>query len=65
MKPFISKDTPVTDEVLNLIAYLPTKALPKIVEDGFFRKLTDRDFMRIGVLLAKKVAKRAAPPSAA
>jgi cytosine deaminase len=54
MKPFISKDTPVTDEVLNLIAYLPTKALPRIVEDGFFRKLTDRDFMRIGVLLAKK-----------
>ena len=54
MKPFIGKDTPVTDEVLNLIAYLPTKALPKIVEDGFFRKLTDRDFMRIGVLLAKK-----------
>jgi len=54
MKPFISKDTPVTDEVLNLIAYLPTKALPKIVEDGFFRKLTDRDFLRIGVLLAKK-----------
>ena len=54
MKPFISKDTPVTDEVRTLIAYLPTKALPKIVEDGFFRKLTDRDFMRIGVLLAKK-----------
>ena len=54
MKPFISKDTPVTDEVLNLIAYLPTKALPKIVEDAFFRKLTDRDFMRIGVPLAKK-----------
>jgi cytosine deaminase len=54
MKPFISKDTPVTDEVLNLIAHLPTKALPKIVEVGFFRKLTDRDFMRIGVLLAKK-----------
>jgi len=54
MKPFISKDNPITDEVLNLIAYLPTKALPKIVEDGFFRKLTDRDFMRIGVLLAKK-----------
>ena len=46
MKPFISKDTPVTDEVLNLIAYLPTKALPKIVEDGFFRKLTDRDFLQ-------------------
>jgi cytosine/creatinine deaminase len=54
MKPFITKDTPVTEEVLNLIAYLPTKSLPKIVEAGFFTKLTDKDFMRIGVLLAKK-----------
>jgi creatinine deaminase len=33
MKPLITKDTPVSEEVLNL---------------------TDRDFMRIGVLLAKK-----------
>src|SRR6202140_5976732 len=54
MKPLITKDTPVTEEVLNLIAHLPTKSLPKIVEDGFFKKLTDRDFMRIAVLLAKK-----------
>src|SRR6202162_2361344 len=54
MKPFITKDTSVTEEVLNVIAYLPTRSLPKIVEDGFFKKLTDRDFMRIGVLLAKK-----------
>jgi cytosine deaminase len=54
MKAFITQDTPVTEEVLNIIAYLPTKSLPKIVEDGFFKKLTDRDFMRIGVLLAKK-----------
>ena len=54
MKAFITKDTPVTDEVLNTIAYLPTTSLPKIVEDGFFQKLTDRDFMRIAFLLAKK-----------
>jgi creatinine deaminase len=54
MKALITKDTPVTDEVLNAIAHLPTKSLSKIVEDGFFKKLTDRDFMRIGVLLAKK-----------
>ena len=54
MKPFITRDTPVTDEVLNTIAYLPTKSLSRIVEDGFFKKLTDRDFMRIGVLLAMK-----------
>jgi len=54
MKALITKDTPVTQEVLNMIAHLPTKSLSKIVEDGFFQKLTDRDFMRIGVLLAKK-----------
>src|ERR1700675_807877 len=54
MKAFITRDTPVTDEVLNTIAHLRTKSLAKIVEDGFFKKLTDNDFMRIGVLLAKK-----------
>jgi|SRR5580692_502138 creatinine deaminase len=54
MKAFITKDTPVTDEVLNTIAHLPTKSLSKIVEPAFFKKLTDRDFMRIGVLLAEK-----------
>jgi creatinine deaminase len=52
--PLITKDTPATDEVLNAIAHLPTKSLSKIVDDGFFRKLTDRDFMRIAFLLAKK-----------
>ena len=54
MKFFVTRDTPVTDEVLNAIAYLPTKSLSKIVENAFFQKLTDRDFMRIGFLLAKK-----------
>ena len=54
MKALITKDSPVTEEVLNAIAHLPTKSLPKIVEAGFFKKLTDRDFMRIAVLLAKK-----------
>ncbi len=54
MKFFITQDTPVTDEVLNMIAHLPTKSLPIVVEDKFFKKLTDRDFMRIGVLLAHK-----------
>lgn len=54
MKPFITKDTPVTDEVLNVIAHLPTKSLSKIVDDGFIKKLTDKDFMRLAFLLAKK-----------
>src|SRR6202047_615847 len=54
MKDFITAETPVTDEELNAIAYLPTKSLSKIGEGGFVQKLTDRDFMRIGFLLAKK-----------
>lgn len=54
MKPFITRDTPVTQEVLNTIAHLPTRSLGTIVEDEFFKKLTDKDFMRIGVLLAWK-----------
>ena len=54
MKPFITKDMPVTEELLNTIAHLPTKNLPKTVEGGFFQKLTDKDFMRIAFLLAKK-----------
>src|ERR1700722_6960838 len=54
MKAFITKGTPVADEVLNTIAYLPTSSLSKIVEDGFFKKLSDKDFMRIAVLLAIK-----------
>ena len=54
MKAFITRDTPVTQEVLNTIAHLPTRSLAVIVEDEFLHKLTDRDFMRIAVLLAGK-----------
>jgi len=54
MKPLITKDTPVTEEVLNAIAHLPTKSLSKVVEDDFLMKLTDKDFMRIAFLLAEK-----------
>jgi cytosine/creatinine deaminase len=54
MKAFITTTTPVSDELLNIIAHLPTKSLPAVAESGFFRKLEDRDFMRIAVLLAQK-----------
>jgi cytosine deaminase len=54
MKALITKDHEVNDEVLNAIAHLPTKSLPKVVEDGFFQKLTDRDYMRLAFLLARK-----------
>jgi cytosine deaminase len=54
MKTLITKDTPVTEEVLNAIAHLPTKSLSKVVESAFFQKLSDKDFMRIAFLLAEK-----------
>jgi cytosine/creatinine deaminase len=51
---FITDQTPVTDEVLNLIAHLPTTSLTAVCAKGFFKKLTDAHFMRIAVLLAQK-----------
>ncbi len=54
MKTLIMQDTAVTDEALNAIAHMPTKSLPALVEDAFFDKLTDADFMRIAVFLAQK-----------
>ena len=53
-KPFFTDQTPVTDEVLNVIAHLPTRSLPAVASEGFFRKLSDADFMRLAVLLAQK-----------
>jgi cytosine deaminase len=54
MQAFITQSTPVTDALLTVIAHLPTKSLSATVEGGFFRKLEDKDFMRIAVLLAQK-----------
>ena len=51
---YFTKDTPVNDAVLNVIAQLPTESLPKLVAPEFFLKLEDKDFMRIGTLLAQK-----------
>ena len=52
--PFFTEQTPVTDEVLNVMAHLPTRSLASVAGDGFFRKMTDADFMRLAVLLAQK-----------
>ncbi len=53
-KPFFTGETSVSDEVLNVIAHLPTKSLARIATNEFFKKLSDADFMRIAVLLAQK-----------
>ena len=54
MEKLITGTTPVTDAVLNAIARIPTKSLNDVVDPAFFQKLTDKDFMRIAVLLARK-----------
>lgn len=51
---FITEKTPIDDSTLNAIAHVPTEYLDKLVSPAFFEKLSDRDFMRIGTLLAKK-----------
>jgi creatinine deaminase len=51
---FIAKDTPVNNPVLNAIAHISTEYLPKLVEPAYFGKLEDKDFIRIGALLAQK-----------
>ena len=52
--PYFTAATPVDDAVLNVIAHVPTEFLSKVADTSFFRKLSDRDFMRIGTLLAQK-----------
>ncbi len=54
MEPFFNKQTIITDGLLEVIAHIPTKSLSALVEKDFLKKLTDRDFMRIAVFLAKK-----------
>lgn len=53
-RPLFTDKTPVSDEVLNVIAYLPTKSLAFVADDEFFKGLSDANFMRIAVLLAQK-----------
>lgn len=54
-KPYkITKDTLVSNAVLDEIARIPTEHLPEQVDPEFFKKLEDKDFMRIAVLLAQK-----------
>jgi cytosine deaminase len=53
-QPLFSTNTPITDQVLNTIAHMPTASLPVLLDDIFIQRLSDADFMRIAVLLAQK-----------
>lgn len=50
----IKQSSGVTDSVLKTIAHLPTQNLEGLVDPGFWKKLQDRDYMRIGYFLARK-----------
>lgn len=50
----IEEKTEVSDEVLIMIAYMPTAYISMVVDSKFFIKLDDKHFMRIAVLLAQK-----------
>lgn len=51
---FITSSSLITDELLNVIAHLPTTSLNSVIEKSFFSTMTDAHFMRIATLLAKK-----------
>lgn len=59
---FIKASEDVTQEALKFIALTPTKELSEKVELGFFKKLTDENFMRIAVYLAEKSYKEGGCP---
>lgn len=50
----LNTNSDVTESVLNTIAHMPTRSLSVLMDEDFSRQLTDRDFMRIAVLLAQK-----------
>ncbi len=53
-KPCFSEQTTIDDSLLRLLAHVPTKSLSVAVEPGLFKKMTDKDFMRLAVWLAHK-----------
>ena len=58
----LQQDSDITMAALMAIAHMPTSSLSALCSDAFFHRLTDRDFMRIAVLLAEKAYKRAVAP---
>lgn len=51
---FFNKRITIDDALLNVLAHLPTASLAILVEPEFWQRLTDADFMRIAVHLARK-----------
>jgi len=54
MKTLFDKETNKSDNVLKVIAHMPTKSLPVLIDCDFAHGVTDAEFMRIAVMLAIK-----------
>lgn len=54
MPALLNQQTATTEQALVAIAHMPTSSLMTLMDDDFSKALTDADFMRIAVLLAKK-----------
>ena len=50
----ITAAQPIDEAILAKIAVLPTRALPKLVEAGFWQNMQKSDYMRVATLLAEK-----------
>jgi cytosine deaminase len=51
---FFTKNISLTEDILELVAHLPTTSLQTLADDDFFAQFSDKDFMRVATLLAKK-----------
>jgi len=54
LNTLFNKQTCKSEEVLRVIAHMPTKSLIALMNSDFSLALTDNEFMRIAVLLAQK-----------
>jgi cytosine/creatinine deaminase len=54
MTTLLNAHTPMTEAALAVIAHLPTRSLPVLMDAAFAGRLADADLMRIAVLLAQK-----------
>ncbi len=52
--PYFSERIAIDDSLLNVLAHLPTRSLSELVDPKFWPRLSDADFMRIAVHLARK-----------
>lgn len=54
MNGIINSDNVICDEVLNLLAHVPTKSISCIFDETLFEKFEDEHYMRIATFLAEK-----------